>query len=99
MKDIQFEWDEMKNALNKNKHGISFEEAASVFADPDALIIPDPDHSIEEDRFLILGFSLKLKLMVVCHCYRKADAVIRIISARSATRNEAKQYNSCTNKW
>ncbi len=92
MDEIRFEWDEKKNTINKLKHGVSFEEARTVFYDPDALVISDPDHSLEEDRFLIMGFSFELNLLIVSHCYREADSVIRIISAREANKNESKQY-------
>ena len=94
MKRLNFEWDENKNKINKQKHRISFEEAETVFYDESAIVIEDPDHSQEEDRFIILGLSTKAKLLVVCHCYRASDTVIRIISARKATTTEAKQYIS-----
>ena len=93
MDELKFEWDENKNSTNKTKHGISFEEAKTVFYDENALVIDDPEHSDDEDRFIILGFSNQVRLLVVCHCYREADAVIRIISARKATKNETKSYN------
>lgn len=93
MEEIVFEWDENKNEINKTKHKISFEEAKMVFYDEDALVIPDPEHSETEERFIILGFSNKANLLVVCHCYRSADMVIRIISARRATKTEAKYYD------
>ena len=93
MEVIKFEWDENKNSINKKKHHISFEEAKTVFFDENALVIDDPDHSEEEDRFIILGLSSKANLLVVCHCYRAADTVILLISARQATRNEAKYYH------
>lgn len=89
---IKFEWDESKNLSNQKKHRVSFEEAQSVFVDEQALMISDVDHSSEEDRFILLGLSMKAKMMVVCHCYRKNNEVIRIISARKATRNEEKTY-------
>lgn len=92
MNEIIFEWDENKNVINKKKHGISFEEAKTVFYDVEALLIDDPEHSQEEERFIILGFSSLANLLVVCHCYRESESVIRIISARKATQNEAKQY-------
>ncbi len=92
MESIRFEWDPNKNEINKRKHKISFEEAQSVFYDAEALVINDPEHSKEEERFIILGFSKKANLLVVCHCYREADSVIRIISARKATKTERKQY-------
>lgn len=90
---IRFEWDENKNEINKKKHKISFEEAKTVFYDEEALLIDDPEHSQEEERFIILGLSKKANLLVVCHCYRASDTVIRIISARKATKSETKQYN------
>jgi uncharacterized DUF497 family protein len=89
---LSFEWDLQKNTSNRRKHGISFEEAQTVFADEYALFMSDPDHSIEEDRFILLGLSANLRILVVCHCYRESDDVIRIISARKATRSEQKQY-------
>ncbi len=92
MNKIVFQWDENKNAVNKKKHGISFEEAKTVFYDEEALLIDDPEHSKDEERFIILGFSNMANMLVVCHCYRENETVIRIISARKATKNEAKQY-------
>ena len=88
----QFEWDEAKNRQNIRKHGISFEEAQTVFLDDHAIRFYDPDHSEEEDRFIMLGISFKLRVLVVCHCYKESDSVIRIISARKATRQEGKHY-------
>ena len=88
MSELRFQWDPEKAAENKRKHGVSFEECQTVFSDEFATVIDDPDHSSEEDRFLLLGLSLKLRTLVVAHCYRKADDVIRIISARKATRKE-----------
>ncbi len=90
---IKFEWDSNKDRLNQIKHKISFEEAKTVFYDEESLVIDDPEHSEEEDRFIILGFSKKANLLVVCHCYRNNEAVIRIISARKATKSEAEQYH------
>ncbi len=92
MESLCFEWDEQKNEINKKKHRISFEEARSVFYDDAALVIDDPEHSEEEDRFIILGMSTQANLLVVCHCYRASDTVIRIISARKATRTESRFY-------
>lgn len=92
MEILKFEWDENKNIINKAKHKVSFEEARSVFYDADALVIDDPDHSEQEERFIILGASEKSNLLVVCHCYRQSETVIRIISARLATKRESKQY-------
>ena len=89
---VRFVWDEAKAESNQKKHGVSFEEAVTVFADEDGRFKHDPDHSKEEDRFILLGFSSKLRLLVVCHAYRDNDNLIRIISARKATRNESKQY-------
>ena len=93
MDTIRFEWDENKNAINKRKHAISFEEAQTVFYDEEALVIDDPEHSEQEKRFIILGMSTRANLLVVCHCYRQSETVIRIISARKATKNEARQYD------
>ena len=92
MSHIRFDWDKKKNIANQKKHGISFEEAQSVFADENAQMIHDPDHSGDEDRFILLGLSASIRLMVVCHCYRESDDVIRIISARKATRIEQNRY-------
>ena len=92
MNHIQFEWDENKNNLNIKKHKVSFDEAKTVFYDPTALIIHDPDHSDDEERFLIMGLSQTLKVLVVCHCYRENEEVIRIISARKADKDETRKY-------
>jgi len=92
MSDITFTWDSAKNTANKRKHGVSFEEAQTVFLDEYAQFIDDPDHSMEEDRFILLGLSTALHMLVVCHCYRENDQVIRIISARKATSGEARDY-------
>ena len=94
MDTIRFEWDENKNEINKKKHHISFEEARTVFYDAEALVIDDPEHSEEEERFIILGLSKKANLLVVCHCYRASETVIRIISARKATTTESRQYHA-----
>jgi uncharacterized DUF497 family protein len=92
MEEIAFSWEEQKDRQNQRKHGVSFEEAATAFADEKARLKHDPDHSQEEDRFILLGFSAKLRLLVVAHAYRQDGKQIRIISARKATRNERKQY-------
>jgi uncharacterized DUF497 family protein len=92
MNTLHFEWDEAKAKANVKKHGVSFEEAKSVFLDDQARMIPDPDHSAEEERFILLGFSISLKLLVVCHCFRAGEKIIRIISARKATRTETQIY-------
>ena len=89
---LKFEWDENKNQTNIKKHGVSFEEACSVFNDEDALIMNDEFHSQNEERFILIGFSYKYNLLIVCHCYRQNDSVIRIISARKATKTEKKEY-------
>lgn len=94
MNELLFEWDQNKNILNQKKHNISFEEARTVFLDDNALLIDDPDHSQEEDRFILLGFSLRAKLLVVCHCYRRSENVIRLISARKATKSESSAYTN-----
>jgi uncharacterized protein len=85
-------WDNNKNLENIKKHKVSFEEAETVFYDPNGKLIDDPDHSDDEDRFIILGLSKMLRLLVVCHCYRENDETIRIITARKATKKEAKYY-------
>jgi uncharacterized protein len=89
---LSFDWDERKSLANKRKHKVSFEEAQTVFYDEEALLRDDPDHSDDEDRFILLGISSALRTLVVCHCYRKADQIIRIISARKASRSEAREY-------
>ena len=93
MIDLRFEWDLKKAQLNRRKHGVSFEEAETVFEDDFAILIDDPDHSDQEDRFVLLGLSASLRILVVSHTYRKADDLIRIISARKATRKEREAYN------
>jgi uncharacterized protein len=92
MADLRIEWDPRKAAVNLRKHGVSFKEATSVFSDENARVIRDPDHSEDEDRFILLGLSWSLRVLVVCHCYRDAADVIRIISARKANRSERDQY-------
>ena len=92
MSDLRFAWDPRKATENERKHGISFEEATTVFLDDNALLLADPDHSAEEDRFLLLGLSSVLRLLVVCHCYHESEDVIRLISARKAGKLEAEQY-------
>lgn len=92
MKHLKFEWDIAKNLANIQKHGVSFSEAVSVFADDYALLIADPDHSEDEDRFLLLGMSGKLRILLVCHCFEVDARLIRIISCRKANRQELAQY-------
>lgn len=89
---ITFEWDAAKASLNKKKHNISFDEAKTVFFDENAIVIHDPKHSDDEERFVILGLSTVASLLIVCHCFRYKDSVIRIISARKATKKESIQY-------
>lgn len=92
MSEIRFEWDSAKAEENLRKHGVSFEEAQNVFYDDFAVEFYDDTHSQWEDRFLLLGYTSQLRLMMVCHCYRESDSLIRIISARKPTANEAKYY-------
>ena len=94
MKSISFVWDRTKAESNLKKHKTSFEEAQTVFSDPNARMIFDPEHSGEEDRFILLGISSGLRLLVVYHCFTEDDMLIRIISARKANKNEQKQYRS-----
>ena len=91
---MQFDWDEKKNQINIKKHGISFSEASSVFLDENAILFDDPEHSENEERFLLIGISERNNLCLVCHCYREADTIIRIISARKATRTETMYYHN-----
>ena len=92
MEDLKFDWDKSKASLNKKKHGVSFEEAVTVFYDDDALEFHDPDHSESEDRFIMVGLSFKTKILVVSHCLRQSGSLIRIISARKATKQESERY-------
>jgi uncharacterized DUF497 family protein len=89
---MKITWDENKNQENIKKHNISFEEVETVFYDPNGNLLNDPDHSDDEDRFIILGLSKMLHLLVVCHCYKENDETIRLITARRATKKEAKYY-------
>ena len=93
MPDLRFAWDPKKDSQNRRKHRVSFAEAETVFADGHALLIDDPEHSTTEDRFILLGLSAKLRILVVAHAYRVDQGVIRIISARKATRRERDIYN------
>lgn len=92
MEDLEFTWDQRKSVSNRKKHAVSFEEAMSVFCDECARLILDPNHSAEEERFILLGLSSRLRLLVVCHCYLEEDTTIRIISARKANKSEQQQY-------
>jgi uncharacterized protein len=89
---IEFEWDKTKAAQNLKKHGVSFDEAKTVFFDDFAIQFYDSDHSDQEDRFILLGLSSSSKVLVVCHCVRDTESVVRIISARKATKTEKKFY-------
>jgi len=90
--NIEFAWDRRKARSNKAKHGVSFEEAQTVFLDENARLLDDPDHSGEEDRFVLLGFSFQTRCLIVSHCYRESDSVIRLISARRAVPKEEEMY-------
>ena len=92
MGNIEFAWDRRKAQSNLVKHGVSFEEAQTVFLDDNARLIDDPDHSGEEERFVLLGHSLQARCLIVIHCYRERDSVIRLISARPATKQEEEVY-------
>ena len=92
MSALQFAWDEKKNRANARKHGVAFEEAQTVFLDERAIRFFDPDHSHDEDRFIMLGMSFQLRVLVVCHCFRENDTMIRIVSARKANKQEALDY-------
>ena len=92
MKQLRFEWDDRKAAANRRKHGVTFEEARTVFFDENALLRPDEDQSEGEGRFVLLGLSARLRTLVVCHCYRQGEEVIRLISARRANAFERQQY-------
>ena len=87
-----FDWDENKDQINQIKHGISFDEASTVFYDERALLFDDPEHSEDEERFLMLGMSEQANLCIVCHCYRESETIIRLISARKATKREEARY-------
>jgi uncharacterized DUF497 family protein len=92
MRPLRFEWDDAKNRESLRKHGVSFEEARTVFYDENAVEFFDDDHSGHEDRFLLLGLSSRMRVLLVCHCLREAGDIIRIISARKATANERNHY-------
>ena len=93
MSMLEFEWDPKKAAANLKRHRVSFEEARTVFLDEQAKLIDDPDHSSDEDRFVLLGISGLLRVLLVCHCYRQQGQTIRIISARKSSQGEARQYS------
>ena len=92
MSGLRLEWDAKKDRANQAKHGVSFEEAKTAFLDEGARVIADPEHSEDEDRFILLGLSIHLRVLVICHCYRESENAIRIISARRANRSEQREY-------
>ena len=92
MDELRFEWDDEKEKINIRKHGIALDEARTVFYDEHAVQFFDPDHSAEEDRFILLGISFKLRILVVCHCFRESETVVRLFSARKADRDEEQEY-------
>ncbi len=92
MSTLRFVWDARKSRLNQRKHGVSFEEAKTAFFDEHAKVYYDPDHSADEDRFILVGFSIRARLLIVCHCYRERELLVRIISARKADKAEAEAY-------
>ena len=92
MDELKFAWSARKDSANHRKHSVGFEEAKTVFYDELARLIPDPDHSEGEERFVLLGYSYQIRLLLVCHCYKEDEHVIRIISARKADKAERKQY-------
>jgi len=92
MSGLSFVWDKRKNRANIKKHKVSFEEAETTFKDENAIQYLDPDHSEDEERFILLGLSTKLRVLVVCHCFRESDLVIRVISARRADKAEGRAY-------
>ncbi len=92
MNNLQFKWDPAKARRNIEKHGVSFDEAATAFHDENAKVYGDPDHSEMEDRFILLGMSFQIRVLVVCHCYRESETTIRIISARKADGEERENY-------
>ncbi|MGH8693748.1 MAG: BrnT family toxin [Burkholderiales bacterium] len=93
MNDLRYEWDERKNRANQRKHGVAFEETRTAFLDENARRVSDSDHSIGEDRYLLVGLSIRLRLLVVCHSFREPERVIRIISARKADPSERRDYS------
>ena len=92
MSELRFEWDKRKEKTNIKKHGVSFNEARGVFYDENAMKFFDPDHSENEDCFILLGISFKLRILIVCHCFRESETIVRIISARKADGDEEKEY-------
>jgi uncharacterized DUF497 family protein len=90
--NLIFEWDDRKSRANLQKHGVSFDEARTVFLDENARVITDPEHSRGEERFVLIGLSTSLRVLIVCHCYRQSEEAVRIISARKADSAEQRQY-------
>lgn len=99
MNSLKFEWDNNKASINKQKHGITFEEASTIFSDENAILFDDPEHSEVEERFLMIGISEQTNMLIVSHCYRGENDIIRIISARKATKKETKQYIDINKGW
>ena len=97
--ELRFEWDVNKAEINAEKHGVSFNEAVTVFADEQAVLFDDPDHSENEERFILLGISAAARMLIVCHCEREGGSVIRVISARKATKTEELQYLEFNEGW
>lgn len=93
MDDLRYQWDERKNRANQRKHGVAFEEARTAFLDENARRVSDPDHSIGEDRYILVGLSIRLRLLVVCHSFLESERIIRIISARRADPSERRDYS------
>ena len=91
--ELQFEWHARKEAENRRKHGVSFEEAEGVFSDEHALLVDDPEHSNQEERYILMGLSPRLRILVVVHAYHEPESVIRLISARKANKRERAIYN------
>ena len=92
MDELEFAWDKNKARLNLKRHKVSFEEAVTSFNDSNARLIHDPDHSDKEDRYILMGMSCSIRLLVTSHCYRENDSEIRIISARKADKQEQNEY-------
>ena len=92
MQELEFGWDENKEKANIKKHGVSFDEARTVFYDENAIQFFDPDHSDDEDRFIMFGISYKLRTLVVCHCFKESETTIRIFSARKSDKEEENEY-------
>ena len=97
--ELTFEWDAKKAEINIEKHKVSFNEALTVFSDEQAVLFDDPDHSEYEERFILLGLSAASRMLIVCHCEREGGNVIRIISARKATKSEEMQYLEYNKGW